>query len=153
MRLVRDMFFEEVWRVSCGDFLDIEPSCDVLNCITEGNSCIITINEKYFWDIGLCECPSLLFCVKFEIFKCYFSRVYADTFPYWFFHRLNNFLCLGSRKIKCTLDIFRKTRHGRIVVIFEKKSNYCFLFCAIYTFSMFCNRNISTPPYLNFMKR
>lgn len=137
----------------CGNFLDIKPSCDMLQSITKGDSGIITIDKKYFGNISFCECPSLLFCVKFKIFECYFSRVDTNAFPYRFFHRLNNFLCLGSRKIKCTLDIFGKTGHGRIVVIFEKKSNYCFLFCAIYTFSMFCNRNISTPPYLNFMKR
>lgn len=113
------MFFEEIRRMSCGDFLDIEPSCDVLNCIAEGNSCIITIDEKYFRDIGLCEYPSLLFCVKFKFFSCDFSRVYANTLPYWFFHRFDNPLCFCRRKTKYILNIIGKTRHVWIVIIFS----------------------------------
>ena len=79
----------------CSDFLDIEPSRDVLKCITQGNSCIIAVDEEYFWDIGLCKCPSLLFCVKFKVFECDFSSVYANTFPYGFNHRSNNLICFS----------------------------------------------------------
>lgn len=117
------MFFEEIGRMSSSDFLDVEPSCDMFNRISEGYRRIISINQKYFRNISVSQRPSLFLCMKLEVFEGDFSSVHTDTLSDRLNHGFNNNLCFRRRKVKSFLEIIRKARHMWIVVIFEKKRN------------------------------
>lgn len=107
--------------MGCGNLLDIEPPCGVLYGFPKRQRRILTIYQEHFWNIGIGQFPSLLFCMKLEVRQCNFSGIHSYTFPDRFFHRKDNLICLGRREIKGFLEIIREARHVRIVVIFQIK--------------------------------
>lgn len=80
--------------------------------ITESNTRILTIDEKYFWDISGGQFPSLFASMQCKIFKRYLPRIHTNTLPEGLLHRSNNLLRLGSREIKCSLEIVRESGHA-----------------------------------------
>ncbi len=127
-----------------GQLLNIKPSRSVFDSIPEGNSGIITVNEKYFWDICRGEVPSLLTSMQSEIFESDFVCIYPDTFPERFFHGINNRCYFTRRKSKSFFKIIRKTRHGEIVAIFYFLHSYCLIYNT-FMFSIFKKSPEATP--------
>jgi hypothetical protein len=144
------MFFEEIGRMSSGDFLNVEPSCNVFNRISEGYGRIISVNQKYFRNISVSQRPSLFPGMELEDFKSNFSSIHADALPYRLNHCFNNSLCFRRRKVKSFLEIIRKTRHTWIVAIFRKRGiiafsrrEYILSPCSQAQISQFCHASIS----------